>query len=419
MSTYKINLHEVIYSLSDALDLVGVTHIHHGKRVAYMAAECGKRLGWSKTELDDLFQAAILHDAGVSRTGVHAKLAQIEWEDDQEHCEVGARILGGNALLVKLADIVRYHHTHWNELQNMALPRFVKLAANCIYMVDRIDVLTEVALSAQPNILLCKDDATNAVAAQRGTWFCPDLMDAFIEISRSEAFWFRLEKEHISGYTAAWISHEPTREVDFQDLYGIVKIFSRIVDAKSHFTFEHSEGVARLARLIATFCGIPERNCELIELAALLHDLGKLRVPDEVLEKPTKLSADEYAKVQRHSFDTFNILKTIHGLKDVANWAAQHHERSDGSGYPYHLIGRKLSTEARIIAISDVFQALAENRPYRGPLAPPEILEMLRVQVTEGKLDGNLVSVVEQNLDACYRAAVAFRPSDINLGALS
>lgn len=106
LSSYKINLHEAVYSLSDALDLVGVAHIHHGKRVAYMAAECGKFLGWGDDRLDDLFQAAMLHDCGVSKTTIHSRLAQFEWENEQQHCDVGAELLKQCPLLEKLANVV-------------------------------------------------------------------------------------------------------------------------------------------------------------------------------------------------------------------------------------------------------------------------------------------------------------------------
>ena len=406
MSSYKINLHEVIYSLSDALDLVGISHIHHGKRVAYMAAECGKSLGWGAERLDDLFQAGILHDAGVSNTSVHAQLTQMEWEGDQKHCDIGAAMLASSAELTKLSEIVKYHHTHWSILKDIDLPLPIKLAANCIYMVDRVDVLTTVALLKQPNILLCKDAAVRSIIERKGDWFCSELVDAFVELAYSEAFWFRLENEHVTGYTSTWISHEQYRDVKFTELLNIVKIFSKIVDAKSTYTEEHSEGVSRLARLLGEYRGLSKKKCEMIELAALLHDLGKLRVPDEVLEKPERLNPEEYATVQRHSFDTYNILKTIRGLKEVATWASQHHERADGSGYPYHLKSDQISTEARIIALADVFQALAQDRPYRGPLPPQEILAIIQEQVSEGKLDGELATIVEAHLDECYRVSL-------------
>jgi HD-GYP domain-containing protein (c-di-GMP phosphodiesterase class II) len=406
VSTFKINLHEVTYSLSDALDLVGVTHIHHGKRVAYMAAECGKHLGWQGQRLDDLFQAAVLHDCGVSKTSIHSRLTQLQWENEKDHCEIGANLLKSSPLLSKLSDIVRHHHTHWAILKDLDLPMETKLSANCIYLVDRVDVLTLASLKDQSNILLGREATLQKILDNKGEWFCPELVDAFLQISHSEAFWFRLESEHVDGYTATWIAHDQYREVEFSELRSLFHIFSVIVDAKSQFTREHSDGVASLSRFIGELFQLSERCCEMLELAGLLHDLGKLKVPDEFLEKPGKLTHEEYATVQRHSFDTFNILKTIHGLQEIADWAAQHHERVDGSGYPYHLSKDGISIEARIMAVADVFQALAQKRPYRDQLPPAAILRILQEQVANGKLDAEVVACVENHLQECWKAAL-------------
>jgi HD-GYP domain-containing protein (c-di-GMP phosphodiesterase class II) len=146
----------------------------------------------------------------------------------------------------------------------------------------------------------------------------------------------------------------------------------------------------------------------MLELAGLLHDLGKLRVPDELLEKPGKLTHDEYSNVQRHSFDTYNILKNIHGFEDIALWAGQHHERINGSGYPYHLTAAQLSLEARIVAVADVFQALAQNRPYRKALEPEVIAAMLNEEMLKGKLDAEIVAMVLKNLHICWQASLAY-----------
>ena len=114
--------------------------------------------------------------------------------------------------------------------------------------------------------------------------------------------------------------------------------------------------------------------------------------------------------MQRHSFDTYNILKRIHGLEDVALWAGQHHERVNGTGYPYRLRHEQLSQEARIVAVADVFQALAQNRPYRRALAPAEVLQILQDEVRAGKLDATIVAKVCEKLEICAR--IALRPNE-------
>lgn len=403
MSSFNINLHEVVYSLSDALDLVGVTHIHHGKRVAYMAIEIAKHLGWSPQWLDDLFQAAILHDCGVSKTTVHSRLTQLEWEHEKNHCQIGSALLANSSLLSKLAEPVKYHHTHWSELKDLDLPEQVRLFSNCIYLADRIDVLALTAKPDNEDILGTVGEIRQTIAERRDAWFCPQLVDAFMAISRDPMFWLRLEKNRVYDYAADWIARDLYKEVDFSELRDLVHLFSVIVDTKSVFTREHSDGVANLARFIGNLCGLEERNCEMLELAGLLHDLGKLRVPDELLEKPGKLTPEEYAIVQRHSFDTFNILKTIKGMREITLWAAQHHERADCTDNDYH---QALSFEARIVAVADVFQALAQKRPYRQPLAPQEIMSILRNLADIGKLEQTIVDCVESNLQACWQAAL-------------
>jgi HD-GYP domain-containing protein (c-di-GMP phosphodiesterase class II) len=405
MSNFNINLHEAVYSLSDALDLVGVTHIHHGKRVAYIAAECAKQLGWQDQYLDDLFQAAILHDCGVSKTAVHARLAQFEWEQDNAHCQIGANLLLSCPLLSHLSDFIFYHHTHWSELKDLDIPMQVKLSANCIYLAESIDVISLACLVDQSNLLLNQQAIMDRISEKSGSWFHPEIVDVFIDIAQSSRFWFTLERDGASNYVATWKAHAPNKKIAFRELKSLVHIFSHIVDAKSPYTKEHSDGVANLAKFLGYQLGLPEETCEMLELAGLLHDIGKLRVPEALLEKTSRLTDEEYAIVQRHSFDTYDILKNISGMEKITEWAAQHHERINGKGYPLQIEKDAISLEARIVAVADVFQALAQNRPYRTALDGDAIMAILNEQAEAGRLDAEVVYCAGLNLSACLKAA--------------
>ena len=128
-------------------------------------------------------------------------------------------------------------------------------------------------------------------------------------------------------------------------------------------------------------------------------------VPDEILDKPGELSAPEMAVIRKHSFETYQILNQIRGFEEIAGWAAYHHEALNGRGYPFHLGKDQLDVEARIVAASDVFQALAQRRPYRPSLSRKKILNKMKYRVRTGRLDEDLVGLVERNLDDCWQAA--------------
>jgi len=400
----QVDLWQLVYTLSDALDLVGVDDRYHGKRVAVMAVTVGEELGWDRPALEMLFFGGILHDSGVSSTRVHKQLVtELDWSGADEHCQRGEELLSAFSPLAYLAPLVRYHHTHWNDLLQKDLTEQTALLSNLIYLVDRVDALA--ARHYGQDLLLARNRIRATVGRYRGTFFAPELVEAFLSVSVKEAFWLGLEPKHVKESTMAWMPQPSLRKLESADVRRLAKIFATIVDAKSPFTAEHSVGVAQLSRWLAECAQLSPDACDQLEIAGMLHDIGKLMVPDEILDKPGELDGPEMAIIRQHSFETYQILKQIRGFEEISGWAAYHHEALNGRGYPFHLGKDDLGVEARIVAASDVFQAMAQERPYRPSLSRKKILKKMKYRVRTGRLDEDLVGLVENNLDACWQAA--------------
>jgi HD-GYP domain-containing protein (c-di-GMP phosphodiesterase class II) len=165
---------------------------------------------------------------------------------------------------------------------------------------------------------------------------------------------------------------------DDDGLDRIAEAFAAVIDAKSPYTHEHSRRVSTLAVSIGSRLGI--RGAALVRLrrAALLHDIGKLGVPNRILDKPDRLTRSEWKVVRRHPQFTYDILDRVPIFREFAFDASCHHERLDGSGYFRRLSGRAISQTARILAVADVVDALLAARPYRDGLAPAKVVDMLR-----------------------------------------
>jgi len=401
----RADLRHVIYALSDALDLVGVDDVAHGKRVGIMAAECGKVMGLSEAECTFLFDLGMLHDIGVSSTQTHRHLVQeFDWEGSQGHADVGYRLLRDFAPLARMAGPIRYHHTRWELLSALEVEPEIARQANLILLVDRVDALTA-PYYASNAALLHREEIREKIKGRSKVYFAPELVDVFMQASRTEAFWLLLEPRSVQGYLQDQLARGQLYDASVAELKQLAAIFSRIVDAKSPFTAEHSLGVARLARLLADRMGLGEEVCDKIEIAGLLHDLGKLRVPDEILDKPGKLDADERLVINTHSFETYQILRNIKGFEDIAPWAAHHHEEPGGSGYPFRLEGSALPLPARILRVADIFQAMVQDRPYRKGLSASEAMAFMDSLMQQGRVDADIIAIVERCLDDAMQAA--------------
>jgi HD-GYP domain-containing protein (c-di-GMP phosphodiesterase class II) len=190
-----------------------------------------------------------------------------------------------------------------------------------------------------------------------------------------------------------------TLTLDISQLRELAMFFARIIDFRSAFTATHSVGVASVAEALAGSAGFSKREREYMRIAGLLHDLGKLAVPREILEKPGKLDKVEFDIIRAHTYHTYRILDTLEDFDTINTWGAFHHERLNGNGYPFHHNGDVLSLGSRIMCVSDIFTAITEDRPYRAGMPQKEVSGVLRSMVKSESIDGNIVKLLEQNLE--------------------
>ncbi len=398
-----INLKSAVFAVSDALDLVGVSDFQHGKRVAMIARETALLLGLSEARLENLVFAGLLHDMGVSSTAEHRRLVSDDsGVDRQAHCERAFHLMQPFAHLSLLANAVRHHHTPWTELP-ADLGEADAIDSNLILLADRVDTL--LLRHGLENPLFHSTDICREISALSGNVLQPEVVDAFLAAASREAFWISLVPRHVQTYLNELELPLWAVTIEFPQFRHVARLISSIVDAKSHFTASHSLGVAQLSRHLGERMGFAPDSLAKMEIAGLMHDIGKLCVPDEIVEKPARLTVAEFSVMERHSFETFQILRHVPGLETVAEWAAFHHEALNGHGYPFRRSASTLEPEARIVAVADVFQALAQVRPYRGAQRLDEISHTLGDFASKGILDPDIVALARDDLDSSFRAA--------------
>jgi HD-GYP domain-containing protein (c-di-GMP phosphodiesterase class II) len=183
-------------------------------------------------------------------------------------------------------------------------------------------------------------------------------------------------------------------------------MFSQIIDFRSSFTATHSKGVTVTSTALARLSNFSDTECKMMEVAGYLHDLGKLSVPAEILEKPAGLTIDEFDIIRGHTYFTYKILSNVANLDIINSWASFHHECLDGKGYPFHLKEDGLSLGSRIMAVSDIFTAITEDRPYRKGMNKTESLKVVETMAKNNKIDTDIVSVLKLNYDEINSARI-------------
>jgi putative two-component system response regulator len=166
---------------------------------------------------------------------------------------------------------------------------------------------------------------------------------------------------------------------------------ARAMEAKSRYTQGHTERVTVYALSLAERLGLPEKEREVLRCGAMLHDIGKIAIPDEILNKCGPLTAEEYEVVKEHPMAGVRIVEPLRSVRDAIPLIRWHHERLDGRGYPDGLYGAAIPLLTRLLAVADVYDALSSARPYRPAMNLEECLRTLHADADEGGLDPELV----------------------------
>jgi putative nucleotidyltransferase with HDIG domain len=220
--------------------------------------------------------------------------------------------------------------------------------------------------------------AIETARRRSGRWFDPELVKAAASLAGREELWGGLDSKDLVQQVLVLEPQEKRITATDESIDNICQAFAEVIDAKSPFTYRHSNGVADAAMEIGHCFGMSPRDLKQLRRAALLHDIGKLSVPNSILEKPGKLDNDEWKIVRDHPYHTHQILNRIPGFDELSNEAAAHHEKLDGSGYWRGWGADQLSTFSRILAVADIFDALRAKRPYRDSLPLEKVFSIMR-----------------------------------------
>jgi HD-GYP domain-containing protein (c-di-GMP phosphodiesterase class II) len=389
----SINFSNLLLSLSEAVDLASPVISYHQERTAFIAWEIATAAGLKESTIKKIFSAALLHDIGALTTNEKIDLHNFEVADTSPHCIRGMILLKNNLFFSDLAEIIRYHHTAWQDW-NKSLTEPNVMESQIICIADYIERL----INRDEFILHQSQRIVDEINQQSNILFNSEIVDRFNRIAAREEFWLDVTSSRLHSLL---IENGPYKnvEIGYSDLFAISTLFRNIIDFKSRFTATHSAGVSACAELLSKLYGFAGLEIQLMKVAGNFHDLGKLIVPNDILEKPEKLTDAEHDIIKSHSYHTFHILNAIKGIQTIAEWASYHHEKLDGSGYPFRCTSIEMTICSRIMAVADIFTALAEDRPYREGMEKDKIIKIIGESSKKKLIDSIIVELLFDNFD--------------------
>ncbi len=390
------NLLNLVLSLSDALDLASPSLFQRQIRSAFVAWELGQAANLPPEPLKNLFIAALFHDLGALSPDEKVSLYKGEAANLDEHCLRGERLLQTVPIFEPCAKIVRCHHRHWRDWSEPIENELV-LQSQILFLAGTLERF----INRDQYILYQSNELTSMMSSLSDNQIHPLVVDLLKYVGQREDFWLDITSPRLYSLL---LHRAPCRgiEVELDQLIIISQFVRNLIDFRSKFTVTHSAGVSAAASMIASLFGLTELETESMTVAGNLHDLGKMAIPNSILEKGAKLTDEEFALMRQHTYLTYMVLSSIGGIRQITEWAALHHERLDGSGYPFHLSSKKLGIGSRIVSIADIFTALAEDRPYRQAMNKNDAMSILKDLGNRRLLDINIIEVLDANYEQIH-----------------
>ncbi|MDD4568883.1 MAG: HD domain-containing protein [Tepidanaerobacteraceae bacterium] len=385
---------ELMTALSLMMDLDENRKLYHAWRVAVLAERMSlKILPEYRTQI---FYAGLLHDIGAISLKDHV----IHYTDPEEHfrnpillnhSEKSAHIVKEIGPLSMAARMILDHHEYWD---GKGYPKGKKgddihLGGQIIRIADTFDILARV----KPPLDL--NGVKTSLSARSGSEFSNLICDLMISTLEEDNFFEEItDEKRVSEILPEIIRDLPPVDLTSCDIdvRNAVRVFAQVIDAKHSYTAGHSERVARYTYKLAKAMDLSEELAEEYEIAAYLHDAGKVAVPKSILDKPAALTLEEFKLMKRHPVYTMEIISMVSELKDLVLIAGGHHERYDGRGYPDGASGENIPLGARIMAVADSFDAMTSLRPYQRTRSKVEAKEVL-AKNSGGQFDPDISKV--------------------------
>ncbi|SNR81756.1 HD-GYP domain-containing protein [Desulfurobacterium atlanticum] len=399
-----VDISKFLIAISSMSSLSDPSINNHNYRVAYIAFLIGKRISYSNEFLYNLIVSGLLHDIGLLLVHTKEDLALIKEPDAEEnkivhiHSEIGYELLKNFPFFSKIAKTIKYHHYPYKDIVKIRFP----ISSSIIYIADRIDIfitnnLREENKFSQISKLIPK--LKQFLLKQRGTSFSPRTVDVAVEeIINKECFWFEILNDLYIKETLEDILKNFDRKIPAEAFFDLAQIMAYLIDFKSPFTATHSSGVAHIAASLASLFKFTAPDLKKMKIAGLLHDIGKVAIPIDILEKPGRLTQEEVNIMKSHVFYSYKIISKLNLDPNIVQWAAFHHETLNGKGYPFHLRAKDLSLGSRIMAVADIFTALMEDRPYKKGMPEDKALSIIKELADKNILDKRVVNILQQNI---------------------